>query len=52
MLLPLLITFLNDRDPTLRAAFFEGIGGVCAFVGRASLQAFVLPCIMQVRARV
>ena len=43
MLLPLLITFLNDRDPGLRCAFFGAITGVCAFVGRASLQAFVLP---------
>ena len=50
LLLPLLITFLNDRDTTLRIAFFEEIFGVCAFVGRASLQAFVLPCILQVRA--
>ena len=50
LLLPLLITFLNDRDASLRAAFFDCIMGVCAFVGRASLQAFVLPCILQVRA--
>ena len=42
-LLPLLITFLNDRDPALRCCFFESITAVCAFVGRASLQAFVLP---------
>lgn len=48
LLLPLLITFLNDRDPSLRVAFFDSIHGVCAFVGRASLQAFVLPCILQV----
>ena len=48
LLLPLLITFLNDRDASLRAAFFDCIMGVCAFVGRASLQAFVLPCILQV----
>eukprot|EP00326_Haptolina_ericina_P014949 CAMPEP_0181177298 /NCGR_PEP_ID=MMETSP1096-20121128/5087_1 /TAXON_ID=156174 ORGANISM="Chrysochromulina ericina, Strain CCMP281" /NCGR_SAMPLE_ID=MMETSP1096 /ASSEMBLY_ACC=CAM_ASM_000453 /LENGTH=1084 /DNA_ID=CAMNT_0023265441 /DNA_START=72 /DNA_END=3327 /DNA_ORIENTATION=- len=47
LLLPLLITFLNDRDPMLRCCFFEKIHGVCAFVGRASLQAFVLPCILQ-----
>ena len=46
-LLPLLITFLNDRDPALRCCFFESITAVCAFVGRASLQAFVLPCILQ-----
>ena len=47
LLLPLLITFLNDRDPILRCCFFERIHGVCSFVGRASLQAFVLPCILQ-----
>ena len=34
LLLPLLITFLNDRETSLRAAFFESISGVCAFVGQ------------------
>ena len=47
LLLPLLITFLNDRETALRVAFFESISGVCAFVGQASLQAFVMPCILQ-----
>ena len=47
LLLPLLITFLNDRETALRVAFFESISGVCVFVGQASLQAFVMPCILQ-----
>ena len=47
LVLPLLITFLNDRDTSLRASFFTSISGVCAFVGRASFEAFVLPCILQ-----
>lgn len=47
LLLPHFITFLNDRDTSLRVAFFESIAGVCAFVGKVSLQAFVLPCILQ-----
>ena len=47
VLLPHFITFLNDREASLRIAFFESIAGVCAFVGRVSLQAFVLPCILQ-----
>lgn len=71
-LLPLLITFLNDRDDRLRAAFFEQAassgartwGGDAHLVnkpspvasaymledrglGRASLEAFLLPCIEQ-----
>jgi hypothetical protein len=71
-LLPLLITFLNDRDDRLRAAFFEQAassgartwGGDAHVVnkpsplasayllddrglGRASLEAFLLPCIEQ-----
>ena len=51
LLLPHFITFLNDREASLRVAFFESIAGVCAFVGRASLQAFVLPCILQAAPR-
>jgi error-prone DNA polymerase len=39
-----------DRDAALRVAFYESIAGVCAFVGMASLEAFVLPCILQVIA--
>eukprot|EP00898_Chlorokybus_atmophyticus_P003180 jgi/Chlat1/3863/Chrsp26S04158 len=46
-LLPLLISFLNDRDRQLRASFFAYIAQVGAFVGRASLDAFLLPCIEQ-----
>ncbi|KOO53768.1 phosphoinositide 3-kinase regulatory subunit 4-like protein [Chrysochromulina tobinii] len=47
VLLPHFISFLNDRDAALRVAFYESIAGVCAFVGIASLEAFVLPCILQ-----
>jgi len=50
VLLPHFISFLNDRDAALRVAFYESIAGVCAFVGIASLEAFVLPCILQVIA--
>lgn len=47
-LLPLIITFLNDRhDWELRCAFFQNIVGVSAFVGMDSLQLFILPCILQ-----
>lgn len=31
----------------LRAAFFEHLVGVSSFVGRESLQHFILPCILQ-----
>jgi len=47
-LLPLIITVLNDRgDWELRAAFFDNLVGVATFVGRESLQHFILPCIEQ-----
>ncbi|KAJ1487266.1 hypothetical protein T484DRAFT_1787214, partial [Baffinella frigidus] len=47
-LLPLIITVLNDRsDWELRAAFFDNLAGVATFVGRDSLQHFILPCIIQ-----
>lgn len=47
-MLPLIITFLNDRhDWELRCAFFQNIVGVSAFVGMDSLQLFILPCILQ-----
>lgn len=47
-LLPLIITVLNDRsDWELRAAFFDNLAAVATFVGRDSLQHFILPCIVQ-----
>ena len=47
-LLPLIITVLNDRsDWELRLAFFQSLVGVAAFVGRESLEHFILPCIAQ-----
>lgn len=47
-LLPLIITFLNDRhDWALRCAFFHNIVGVSAFVGMDSLEHFILPCILK-----
>ncbi|GLE05701.1 hypothetical protein PINS_up014747 [Pythium insidiosum] len=47
VVLPQLITFLNDRDWELRGAFFEHITGVCAFVGRVTVELYILPCIEQ-----
>jgi len=44
-LVPLLITCLNDRAWTLRVAFFEKIAKVGRFVGVASTEAFLLPCV-------
>ena len=47
-LLPLIITVLNHRgDWQLRAAFFENLVGIASYVGRESLQHFILPCILQ-----
>jgi serine/threonine protein kinase/WD40 repeat protein len=47
VVLPQLITFLNDRDWELRGAFFDYIGGVCSFVGRVTVELYILPCIEQ-----
>lgn len=47
-LLPLLISFFNDRETSLRVALLESIAGVCAFLGPESLELFVMPCILQV----
>jgi phosphoinositide-3-kinase regulatory subunit 4 len=46
-LLPLAITFLNDRDWRLRAAFFQHAGGLACDAGPAGLEAFLLPCLEQ-----
>ncbi|KYQ92802.1 putative protein serine/threonine kinase [Tieghemostelium lacteum] len=44
--LPLIITFLNDKDWQLRCAFFENIVAVCTVVGAGSLESFIYPCIL------
>ena len=44
-----MITFLNDRDWQLRAAFFHHICEMGAYAGNEGLQAFLLPCLEQVR---
>ena len=47
-LLPLIITFLNDRhDWELRCAFLNNIVGVSSFVGMDNLEHFILPCLLQ-----
>lgn len=47
VVLPQLITFLNDPDWELRGAFFDYIVGVCSFVGRVVVEHNILPCIEQ-----
>lgn len=47
-LLPAMITFLNDRDWQLRAAFFHHICEMGSYAGSQGLQAFLLPCLEQV----
>lgn len=47
-LLPAMITFLNDRDWQLRAAFFHHICDMGSYAGCEGLQAFLLPCLEQV----
>ncbi|KAL3661264.1 hypothetical protein V7S43_013872 [Phytophthora oleae] len=47
VVLPQLITFLNDPDWELRGAFFDYIVGVCSFVGPMTVEQNILPCIEQ-----
>ena len=47
-LLPAMITFLNDKDWQLRAAFFHHICEMGSYAGSEGLQAFLLPCLEQV----
>ncbi|KAL4146734.1 hypothetical protein PRNP1_012598 [Phytophthora ramorum] len=47
VVLPQLITFLNDPDWELRGAFFDYIVGVCSFVGCVAVEHNILPCIEQ-----
>lgn len=42
-----LVTYLNDRDWTLRYAFFEGIVEVGAFIGLRAVEEYVLPLMLQ-----
>jgi len=42
-----LITYLNDRDWMLRAAFFESIVGVATFVGGRNMEEYILPLLTQ-----
>ncbi|KAL3131972.1 hypothetical protein ABBQ38_007667 [Trebouxia sp. C0009 RCD-2024] len=51
-LLPAMITFLNDRDWQLRAAFFHHICEMGSYAGSQGLQAFLLPCLEQALADV
>ena len=51
LVLPAAITFLNDRDPQVRAAFFRHAGsGLAAAAGPGGLEAFLLPCLEQALA--
>ncbi|ENH73777.1 Putative serine/threonine-protein kinase VPS15 [Fusarium oxysporum f. sp. cubense race 1] len=50
VLLTHLNTYLNDRDWTLKCAFFDTIVGIAAFIGSTSLEEFMLPLMMQALA--
>lgn len=47
VLLPRLITVMNDRHWEVRAGFFHNIVGVGACVGSATLESFVLPLFLE-----
>lgn len=47
ILLTHLNTYLNDRDWTLKCAFFDTIVGIAAFIGSTSLEEFMLPLMVQ-----
>lgn len=46
-LLSHVITYLNDRDWLLRAAFLEAMVGLATFVGSRSLEEYLLPLLVQ-----
>ena len=50
ILLTHLNTYLNDRDWTLKCAFFDTIVGIAAFIGGISLEEFILPLMVQALA--
>jgi phosphoinositide-3-kinase regulatory subunit 4 len=47
ILLTHLNTYLNDRDWTLKCAFFDTIVGIATFIGSTSLEEFMLPLMVQ-----
>ncbi|KAL2671201.1 hypothetical protein Neosp_013778 [[Neocosmospora] mangrovei] len=47
VLLTHLNTYLNDRDWTLKCAFFDTIVGIAIFIGSTSLEEFMLPLMIQ-----
>lgn len=50
ILLTHLNTYLNDRDWTLKCAFFDTVVGIAAFIGSTSLEEFILPLMVQALA--
>ncbi|POR39094.1 Putative serine/threonine-protein kinase VPS15 [Tolypocladium paradoxum] len=50
ILLTHLNTYLNDRDWTLKCAFFDTIVGIATFIGSTSLEEFMLPLMVQALA--
>lgn len=50
VLLAHLNTYLNDRDWTLKCAFFDTVVGIAAFIGSVSLEEFMLPLMLQALA--
>lgn len=47
VLLSHLNTYLNDKDWTLKCAFFDTIVGVATYIGGVSLEEFILPLMLQ-----
>ncbi|XP_044722055.1 kinase [Hirsutella rhossiliensis] len=50
ILLTHLNTYLNDRDWTLKCAFFDTVVGIATFIGSTSLEEFMLPLMVQALA--
>ncbi|RDA86806.1 hypothetical protein CP532_6370 [Ophiocordyceps camponoti-leonardi (nom. inval.)] len=50
ILLTHLNTYFNDRDWTLKSAFFDAVVGITTFIGSTSLEEFMLPLIVQALA--
>ncbi|PHH74352.1 hypothetical protein CDD82_4969 [Ophiocordyceps australis] len=50
ILLTHLNTYLNDRDWTLKCAFFDTVVAIAVFIGSTSLEEFMLPLMVQALA--
>uniref|UniRef100_A0A6B2KWI3 non-specific serine/threonine protein kinase n=1 Tax=Arcella intermedia TaxID=1963864 RepID=A0A6B2KWI3_9EUKA len=47
LILPLVISCLNDRDGEIKSVFFQNIIGICSVTDPHSVESFILPCVLE-----